>query len=280
MESVYLCGITMKLPTKLTILFTTLCLPSVIYAQNPPTVKAAGIRIVNRAIVKDQEKLVPLSAYNIGTTLAMLIEADDNSILKIDTRNSTIDSFADDNHKELMVQGNTHTRNGFHPFPKISKDGKTAMVEINGEELPKANAAKVIAKGTLLLLTASKSKKFKSQPFEAKKGTMLKVGDIELKVIKAGKPTSGNDPLELMFESKHKDAVQLVAETKFYDSSGKEIESRETGRSSKGIQGEHTYGVKYSLKKSVIGYVVLEFKMWTDIAEMRVPFSVTAGIGG
>jgi len=269
----------MKINTKLAVLFTALCLPAGVIAQSSPKVKAAGIRVINEIVGEDHDKLVPFNTFEKGTGLALLIEAGGASIIKVDTKASTIDSFTDDGGNDLMVKGSGYNRNGFGSFPKVSKDGKAAMIEIKGAGVPNAKAGKVIAKGTLVVQTASKSKKVKSQPFEPRKGTKLKVGDIELKVTKAGKPSFGDDPLELEFETNNK-AITLVAGVKFYDATGKEIESHGTGSSSMGFNDKFTYGVSYGLKKSVNGNVVLEFEVWTDLKEKKIPFSVAVGIGG
>ncbi|HIG84400.1 MAG TPA: hypothetical protein EYG40_02555 [Verrucomicrobia bacterium] len=269
----------MKINTKLAVLFTTLYLPAAAIAQSSPEVKVAGIRVINEIVGDDNDKLVPFNTFEKGTELALLIEAGGASIIKVDAKASTIDSFTDDGGKDLMVKAKGYNRNGFGSFPKVSKDGKSAMIEIKGAAVPNAKAGKVIAKGTLVVYTGSKTEKIKSQPFEPKKGTNLKVGDIELTVTKAGKPSFGNDPLELEFETKNK-AITMVAGVKFYDAAGKEIESHGTGSSSMGFNKNFTYGQSYGLKKSVAEKVVLEFEVWTDLAEKKIPFSVAAGIGG
>ena len=137
----------------------------------------------------------------------------------------------------------------------------------------------VNAKGTLVFHMARAKKAIKSAPFELKKGTPVKVGDIELKVQSAGKPSFGEDALEVEFQTGDK-AVTMLAGVKFYDVAGNELESKGVGSSSMGFGNKYTYGRSYSLKEAVKGKVVLEFEVWTDLKEAKLPFSIAAGVGG
>ena len=104
-------------------------------------------------------------------------------------------------------------------------------------------------------------------------------GDIEMKLNEVGKPSFGDDAVELSFETSNK-AITMLAGVKFFDETGTELESASRGSSSMGFAGKYTYGRDYSLKKEVKGKLVVEFEMWTDLAEKKVPFKVSAGVGG
>ena len=131
--------------------------------------KVSGIRVIREAVGKDNDKLVPFNTFNKGTDLLTKAEG-------------------------------SFQRPGFGSFPKISKDGKMAMVEIVGDGVPVAGATAIKAAGTLVVQTASKKEAVKSAAFD--------------------------------------------------------------------------------LKKAVKGKVILQFELWTDLAEKKIPFSITAGVGG
>jgi hypothetical protein len=222
---------------------------------------------------------VPFNTFSQGTALALLVESA-TSMIKFDEEASKIDSFTDDKGNDLLVKAKGSFQNvGFGSFPKISEDGRSALLEISGGGVPAPGSSTVNAKGTLVFQMASQKKAIKSAPFELKKGTPVKVGDIELKVQSAGKPSFGEDALEVEFQTGDK-AVTMLAGVKFYDAAGKELESQGAGSSSMGFGNKYTYGRSYSLKEAVKGKVVLEFEVWTDLKEAKLPFSIAAGVGG
>ena len=47
-----------------------------------------------------------------------------------------------------------------------------------------------------------------------------------------------------------------------------------------GFGNKFTYGKDYSLKEAVEGKLVVEFEVWTDLAETEVPIKIAAGVGG
>ena len=260
-------------------LAAALCLPSGVVAQSSPKVKTVGIRVIREVVGEDSDKLVPFNTFEKGTAVALLIESGGASIIKVDERASKIVSFKDDGGKDLMVNSKGFNRNGLGSFPKVSEDGKAAVVEVNAAGVPDAGASKVVVEGTLVLQTASEKKAVKSAPFELKKGAAVKVGDIEMTLKSVGKPSFGDDAVELGFETSNK-GITMLASVKFYDESGKELESESRGSSSMGFGNKFTYGKDYSLKEAVEGKLVVEFEVWTDLAETEVPIKIAAGVGG
>ncbi len=269
----------MKINIKLPVLLAALCFPTGVFAQSSPKVKNIGIRVIREVVGEKNDKLVPFNTFDQGTAVALLIETGGASIIKVDDDASKIDSFKDDGGKDLMVKAKGFNRNGLGSFPKISEDGKVVMVEVNAAGVPDAGASKVIVEGTIVLQTASMKKKIKSAPFGLTKGAVVTVGDIEMKLKKFGKPSFGDDAVELEFETSNK-AITMLAGVKFYDEAGTEIESDNRGSSSMGFGNKYTYGKDYSLKTAVKGKLVVEFEVWTDLAEKKVPFKIAAGVGG
>ncbi len=153
------------------------------------------------------------------------------------------------------------------------------LLEIVGGGVPAAGSTAIEAKGTLSLQTASEKKVVQSQPFELVKGTPVKVGEISLELKRVAKPSFGDAALELEFETSDK-SVTMLAGVRFLDPEGNELKSDSAGSSSMGFGNRYTYGRSFTLEKPVKGKVVLQFEVWTDLSEKRVPFSISAGVGG
>jgi hypothetical protein len=244
-----------------------------------PTAKASGIRVIRETHGEGFKGLTPFNSQKKGTTLALLLQTSTGAIIKVDTRESTLESFTDDKGTDLLIEKKGFNKDGFGHFARISEDGKGALIDIESGGLPAAGATKVTAKGSLLIQTASTKKAFKSAPIALIAGTELTIGEIALKVEKVGKPSFGDDALELELETTNK-AIERVADVKFFDAAGKELESNSSGSSSMGFGKKYTYGRSYNFKKAVTGKVVVQFEMWTDFEETQVPITVTMGIGG
>ena len=269
----------MKANTKSAILLIALSLPTTLVAQTGLTVKPSGVRVISETVGEGFKGLTPFNTQDKGAALALLIKSGGPSIIKIDTGASKLVAFADDKGASLLTEGKRFNQDGIGHFARISEDGKAALVEITGRGLPTAGATKLNAEGTLVVQTASKKSVVKSASFELKKGSQVTVGDIVITVNKVGKPSFGDDKLEVEIQTGNK-ALETVAEVKFLTAAGKVIESRGSGSSSMGFGKKFTYGRSFNLKQAVSGQVVLQFEIWTDIAEKKVPFSVSAGIGG
>jgi len=248
-------------------------------AQDSPKLKVAGLQVIRGVAGDEQNRLVPFNSFNPGTALALLLESP-AAVIKFDEMASEIESFTDGEGTDLLVKAEGSFQNvGFGPFPKISTDGRTVLLEIVGGGVPAAGSTSIEAKGTLSLQTASEKKVVQSQPFELVKGTPVKVGEIALELKRVAKPSFGDAALELEFETSDK-AVTMLAGVKFLDPEGNELKSDSAGSSSMGFGKRYTYGRSFTLEKPVEGKVVLQFEVWTDLSEKRVPFSISAGVGG
>ncbi len=264
---------------RLPALLAALSLPAGLSGQTSPKVKTIGFRVIHEVVGEENSKLVPFNTFYSGTSLALLIESGGASIIKVDSDASKIDSFKDDGGNNLMVEVKGIDRNGIGAFPRISEDGKSAMVEINAGGVPDAKAGKLAVEGTLVLQLASKKKTIKSAPFELKKGVVVKVGDIEMKLKDFGKRSFGEEGVELDFRTSNK-AITLVAGVKFYDESGAQLKSEVGNASQMGFGNKYTFGREYELMKVVKGKLVVEFEIWSDMVEKKVPFKIAVGMGG
>ena len=265
---------------KRTTLFAAIlfCLTSSSFAQQPQA-EVAGIQVIRVKHGEGFSGLAPFNAQDKGTALSLLFKGKDMSIIDFNMDESLVAVFKDDKGTELLVEKTGFNKDGFGPFPKVSEDGKAALVEVRSKTVPTKEATKLTAKGMIVLKTASKTKTEKSAAVELKKGTKLKIGKLSFVIKDASKPSFGDDALSIELETKDKE-IELVAATRFLDASGKELESQNAGSSSMGFNGNFTYGRSFTLKKLPKGKVVIAMDVYTDFAEKKVPFSVTAGIGG
>lgn len=249
-----------------------------------PSIEVSGIQVIRQEVGEGFQALRPFNAQGKGTKLALLMRSPDVSIIKLDVEASTLDAFIDDTRKSLLSddseqRGGFGSQEGFGSFPRISEDGKAAMVTISGPGVPTEKSNKIGAKGTLVAQLGSQSKTFQSDPVELKQGVSLAINGIEFKISKIGKPGFGNEPLEIGLQSSNK-ALTTLKGVKFFDADGNEMESKSGGSSSMGFLGNMTYGENYRLTKTLSGKTVIEFEIWTDLKEVKVPFSITAGLGG
>lgn len=244
-----------------------------------PTVKPSGVRVIREVHGEGFEGLKPFNAMKKGSALALIVKPSEGAIIKLEPREAELDHFTDDKGTDLLVVKTGFQKDGLSPFARVADDGGAAFVEIEGGGLPAEGASALKAKGTLVVQTASNKKPFKSEPIELKKGAAFNVGEIKLKVKDIGEPDFGENKFQVEFETNDK-AIERVAQVKFLNEGGKVYDSDSAGGSSMGFGNKWTFGRNYSMKTKPAGKVVVQFDIWTDFAETKVPFDVTVGLGG
>lgn len=264
---------------KLSFLLCALTFSNSAGAQDVLEVKSLGLRVIREVPGKENEKLVPFNTFNKGTSVALLIESKGTAIIKVDTDASKITSFKDDAGNDLMTGGGRFNSDGFGGFPRIGQTGKFAMVELDASGVPNEKSGKVEVEGMISLQLASEKKKIKSAPFEIKEGVIVKLGDLEMELKKFGERSFKKEGVELNFQTSDK-AVTLVAGVKFYDEAGAELKSEVGSDGRWGIGKKFTYSREYEITEKVKGKVVMEFEVWSDMKEEKVPFKIAIGVGG
>ena len=245
-----------------------------------PTVEPSGVRVIREVYGEGFEGLKPFNAQKKGSALALIVKpAGGGAIIKLEPRDAALEYFTDDKGTDLLVEKTGFQKDGFSPFARVAEDGGAAFVEIEGGGLPVEGASALKAKGTLVVQTASTKKPFKSAPVELKPGVAFKVGDIELKVKETGEPDFGDHKFQVEFETNDR-AIERVAEVTFLNAGGEVLESQSAGGSSMGFGNRWTFGRNYSLEAKPAGKVVVQFDIWTDFEEAKVPFEVAVGLGG
>ena len=129
-------------------------------------------------------------------------------------------------------------------------------------------------------MTGSKPEAVKSTPFVLKEGSKVSVGNIDLTIKEVGKPDFGDHALEVTVSTSNNE-IKTIADVKFLDENGGEVEVESTGSSSSGFNGRYNYQKSYGLSKNLDGKkVVLQFEVWTDLEEKVIPVDITASLGG
>ena len=141
------------------------------------------------------------------------------------------------------------------------------------------------AKGTVLLKCGSKKETVKQENVALKPGTTITAGPLNLKITETGEP-------EMMFgfgdDDEEEDSWQVtlqakqdlsnVAEFKFLDAAGKEIETSDGGTSTMRFGNSVTVDKSFILPKQMDSATVA-ITYWADLKEVKVPFDVKATVG-
>ena len=248
-------------------------------AADAPTVQACGLRVVGDGYkeAKPGEPGIRPFNWSRGTTVVLMVSFPGGGMLKLDTKASKLDKFADDKGTDLLkAAGSTFNKSGFGTWPKISKDGKAAMLELVSAGLPAKGAKEILASGTVVLKSATQKKTTVLKDVALKAGTKFTAGNVPFEITKAGKPSWGSDPLQVSVKTNAD--MSGIASVRFLGPDGKEIPSRSGGtwrsRSGKFL----SISTSYVLKKKVDS-ATIEIEHWTDMKQTDIPFSVTVSLG-
>ena len=237
------------------------------FSQTTPTIEPAGMQIVWDSLKKEFNGF---GIYNgtEGTNVTLAIKGGGKSIIAFNRKQS----------KVSIQYGGKDLGGEFGSWGKFSEDGKIMRLEAKTDQLPAGKATNLKLTGSVEIVTASKSETKSVGPQALKVGDKLTFGeDFTCEVTKLGKPTYGNDELEITFKWKHE--ISKLSAVRFFNKEGKEIESKSSGRSSFGSLGKMTVTKSYKLKKKS-DVLKIEMELWTDAETVTVPLNVELGLGG
>lgn len=235
--------------------------------------KILGVRVA--VPVPDEEELKPFN-FNSGTTIAVRVDYPGGGLIEIDRDKSKLQAFIDDKGTNLLEGEDRFGRTGIGSFPTINSAGDAAMIEVSGPSLPAVDATKVIAKGKLVVRAATKKKTFEQKNVVLKVGGQIKAGDVAFEVKKFGKSDWEEDKNEIEIETK--DDVSAIADVRFLDAAGKDLEIDRNGSMSFGFAGNRTTTWTYTLPKGV-KTVTVEIDYWLDMKDVELSFGVATGLG-
>jgi len=223
----------------------------------------------------------------LGTTISLIVEHTGERLLKFDAEASSITEFSDDAGKNLLNRqdyGSLHRLFGHPSSQTISRDGKSAAIDVTSLETPTKGSREVSLKGTLVFQAASKMKTVSSEHFSLEPGSAVTAGHIRVKVKDMTTHRFGDPHLaslqtrqlyvKLVTEGQHPDSLVSV---KLNDGMGKTIsERRGVGIHSKNgrVTGVFTFVVPDGTTEGT-----LELTYWSNMKPVEMPFALTVAAG-
>lgn len=229
-----------------------------------PHVAAAGLRIVGVGLGANGSEL---HAFNEqpGTAIALAIQSPPNSgIVEFDERGSRIEAFTDDKGQSLLAEGR------FGSFPKLAEDGSVALVEVEVHGRPSAGATSLTLQGSAAMTLANGSKPTRLPNIRLEPARTMKLGaaTVTIKTV-----DTSEDSLEVTL-ALSRTVLSTVRSVRFFDGKGTLLESRRTSSGYMNDAAEVEYRIKGTEK-----LVAVEFDVWQNIRQIKVPFVVSFGMG-
>ena len=132
--------------------------PSLAFGQATKIqIESAAVQVVRKNFGENFKGLNPLNTQKTGTTMVLIMQAPKGGIIKVLSDKSKLESFTDDKGTNLL--GKKKFDNGLGGFPKVAADGKAAMIDIKGTNLPVKGATLLQAKGTITVAIARRKRK-------------------------------------------------------------------------------------------------------------------------
>jgi hypothetical protein len=232
-------------------------------ASPPPQVFVTGIQVVGTGLGANGAEL---HAFNErpGMSVALGIVAPAGSgIVEIDSRASRVDAFTDDKGQSLLEEGR------FGPFPKLSDDRSAALVDIEVRGRPSAGASAISLQGAVGVTMASGSKPTRISNVKFEPSRTMKLGSATITV----KSVNVADESTEIGLGLSRQVLNTISTVRFFDAKGEVIESR---RTSSGYMNDAAE-VEYRVSGKQLP-VAVEFEIWQNMRQVKVPFSLTAGL--
>lgn len=213
------------------------------------SLEVLGVQVTNKGYGKGfADGFSDLRAFNSekATRVALLIKSSSGGIIAFDKKKSHLTSFTDSQGNSLLDPKNF--QDGLNAFPKISKDGKALLVEIQGSKTPATGSNSIRASGKFEIISATQKQTYKTELIELKEGQVLKAGPIPFTIGSAEKPKWGD--AELQVKLKTSQDLTNLATVEFFNSQGEKLESSKGGSSSISLGGIIQESRSYNLKKS------------------------------
>jgi len=254
-----------------------------------PKVEVRGICIAGAAYGSGMEAL---SFYSVkGTTVVLLVTVPEGGLIAADSEKMKLDKLTDDKGTDLTAATGTAGEMRMAPMPRISKDGKACLVELNGPQLPAQGATAILASGTIALKCGSKKETARQENVALKPGTKVSAGPVAFDISKVGKPQfsfgfmgrgaapSTTPPAEELEVTLH--ATQdcsAIANIAFLDAAGKDLGARSGSSMTMSGLGMKSVEKSFVLPKKVDAATIV-ITYWADLKEILVPFDVKATLG-
>ncbi|MBN2182921.1 MAG: hypothetical protein JW715_13500 [Sedimentisphaerales bacterium] len=183
----------------------------------PGTVKVGGVRLVRYSDI--QRNIIPLHQFDKGYTLSLILDLPEPNLILAKGR---LEKAITDTGQNILPEGKQETS-----FPELSKDGNTAVFEVN-LSIPDEKA-KGIAElsGTLWYLKSAGTKTIDLGLMEFVEGAKSQVEGFSIQSIETHSWSPGRTEMDLKVDLLRGHLIS----TKFYREDGTEIEVSSGGTS-------------------------------------------------
>ena len=256
----------MKKTCSLIIGFIILALPSILFAEGPPTVTVSGLRIVGPGHGLNGSELQAFHEQS-GTTLALVVQAPENrKIVEIDDDGCSLVELMDD-HGHNLLDG---VRWG--GFPRISDDGRLALIEVSSKSRPSKDATRIRVRGIIQMRVAASAVTEKIDHLKMEVGYEASFRDETMKVMKA---ETEDGSLTLVVQIS-RSLQSNMKDIRFTTKNGDPVEI--WGR------GSFTFGnaaqMEYNLDtESIPESLSVEIDLWQELESLDVSFELATGLG-
>jgi hypothetical protein len=227
---------------------------------------------------KDNEIDKPAFYAMPGTTLVLVCRPPEGGVIGLDAEASRIAAFRDDRGNSLLggVAKRGRTKPPIGSFPVVAGDGSAVRFEVEGSQLPAADATAIEIEGSLRLRLASGKASHQHDGATLAVQQPISAGPIAGTVTKVGAPQWGDAKLQV--EITFPMALEQLARVRFLSPDGNAIKASTSSTMRIGRGANKTTRMTFDLEEKVERATVV-FDVWTDLREVDVPFAVSTGLG-
>lgn len=240
--------------------------PIIAMGQGIPAVELAGLRVVGPGYGLNGTELQAFNQRS-GLSLALIVNAPKNKkIVDVDDSKCSLTSLIDDRGHNLLDGVD------WGSFPKVSKDGRLALIEVTSKSRPSKSASRIHAKGTIHLCTAGSERTEKIENLKLEVGGKSHIQQNILQVMKVQKE---NDGLNLVLQGK-RTLTETFKAVRFYTSKDHSVDVWGRGSFTFGNTSQMQYNLDL---KSVPETLIMEIDLWQDLETLDLPFEIDSGLG-
>lgn len=243
-----------------------LLLPMIVKGQDIPNVKLVGLRVVGPGYGLNGTELRAFNQQS-GLSVALIVQAPgDRKIVEVDDSQCALTVLTDDRGHNLLDNVN------WGGFPKVSKDGQLALIEVTSKKRPTKNATQLRVKGTICIRVAASERTEKIENLKLQVGAKA---HVQQDIIQVMKVQEENDGLALVLQIKRK-IMNNLKDIRFY--------TRKGGLVDIGSRGSFTFGnvsqMHYNLDiKSIPETLTVEMDLWQELETLDLSFDIESGLG-
>ncbi len=231
-----------------------------------PAIQLAGLRVVGSGYGLNGTELRAFNQSS-GTSLVLLVRAPDGKkIVEVDDSKCSLTEFTDNSGHNLLDGVD------WGGFPKVSKDGRLALVEVSSKNKPARDASRLQAKGTVHLRVASSERLEKIENLKLAVGTKANIQQETIQLVKVQ-----NDPdgmvLVLQVSRKFKDNMKDI---RFFTTEGNLLNIWGRGSFTFGSAAQLEYNLETKLKPEALK---VEIDIWQGLETLDLAFEIESGVG-